>query len=253
MLTGEDWWYLLVADPGADGNAAPAHATIKAAHVGALATPAVPHGDGTRAAAVERGTEHVADGAVAFRHAGAAVANGHAVGVELVGRLAEVTVGLGFSQRRGQIGGLVLRRVGAIAGRRLDVDGGGGLCHVAQEAAVLRWALGKQGNAAVTRVFEEKVELGLTAGHKLVRLALPGVGNEGRVLGSTAKMGQDRLLGGGGDRRARCGGFARRVGEGWRRGLVGIQLHGEKRETVGRQGDVRRAGGRSATVWRGSR
>ena len=224
----EGLWYLLIADPGTNGNAAPAHATVEAAHVGALAAPSIPHRDGTGTAAVERGTEHVADGAVALRHAGTAVTElVEAIWVELAGRLAEVAVGLSFPQRRRQVRGLVLRGVGAITRGRLDVDGRGGLCHVAQKAAVRRCTCGEQREAAVARVFEEKVEFGLTAGHKLVRLVLPGVGREGRVLSSTAKMRRDGVLGGSGDRRARCGGFARRVGEGWRRCLVGIQLHGE--------------------------
>lgn len=210
------WWYLLVADPGTNGDATPAHATVEATHVGALAAPAVSHRDGTGTAAVEGGAEQVADGAVALGHAGAAIAKMHAIGVELAGRLAEVAVGLGLTQGRRQVRSLVLRGIGAITRGRLDVDGRGGLCHVAQEAAVLRWALGKQGEAAVARVFEKKVELGLTAGHKLVRLALPGGGGAERVLSSTAKMWRGGLLGGGGDGRARCGGFARRVGEGWR-------------------------------------
>ena len=175
---------------------------------------------------------------MAFRHAGAAIAELEAVavpvGVELVGRLAEVAIGLGLAQSRRQIGRLVLWRVGAITRGRLDIDGCGGLCHVAQKTAVLRWTRREQREAAVARVLEQKVKLRLSARHEFVRLALPGVGERGgRVLGGTTKMRRDGVLSGSGDRRARCGGFARRVGEGWRRGLVGIQLHGEVGETVG--------------------
>lgn len=187
---------------------------------------------------------------MALRHAGAAIAEleGISVGVELVGRLGEVAVGLSFTQSRRQVGSLVLRGVGAITRGRLDVDGRGGLCHAAHEADVRRGAGWEQRKAAIARVLEEEVEFGFAAGHKLVRLALPGVGQRRRALVGTAKMWRDGVLCGSGDGSARCGGFAWRVGEGWRRGLVGIQLHGEVGGLGGGTLCRFQAGGRATTV-----
>lgn len=175
------------------------------------------------AVAVEGRAEH-ADGGVALAHAGALELE--AIVVQLVGRgAAGVAVRLCLPQRRGEVGRLVLRGVRAIARRRLDVDRRGGRHGV--RAGVLLRAVGKQRKAAVARVLEQELGVGQLAGHKLVRLAVPGV-EEGRArfLLNTAKVRQGGLLDGSGDRGARCSGFARRVGEGWRRCLVGIQLHG---------------------------
>ena len=102
------------------------------------------------------------------------------------------------------------------------------MSHGGQEARVGGTA-GEEREAAVAGVFEEKILVGQAAGHKLVGLAVPGlgesVGTRRRVSVSAAEV----LLGrvdGSSDWSARGGGFAGRVGEGWRRGLVGIQLRG---------------------------
>jgi hypothetical protein len=110
---------------------------------------------------------------------------------------------------------------------RLEVHGRGRLGHGVQGAVLLR-ALGEEGEAAIARVLKQDVAVGQVAGHKLVRLAVPGVGEartRARVLGA-AKVWQGGLLDGRADGRARGGRLSRRVGEGRRRGLVGIQLHG---------------------------
>jgi hypothetical protein len=86
--------------------------------------------------------------------------------------------------------------------------------------------LGEKREAAVARVFEKDVLAGLVAGHKLLGLAVPEVVETGtRVLLTTAKMRRRWLFDRSADGGTRCGGFTRRVGEGWRL-LVGIQLHG---------------------------
>ncbi|KAH8623584.1 hypothetical protein IG631_22063 [Alternaria alternata] len=222
--------YLLVADPGPDRVAAPAHAAGEAAHVCALAAATVLHGDGAGAAvAVEGGAEH-ADRGVAFAHARAlAIGEVEVVWVQQAGRGGHV-VGLGLgllSQGRRQVGRLVLGRVGAIARGRLDVDGRGG-SHVGEAAVQLR-LLGEEREAAVARVFEKDVLAGLVAGHKLLGLAVPEVGETGtRVLLTTAKMRRRWLFDRSADGGARCRGFTRRVGERWRL-LVGIQLRGGRR------------------------
>lgn len=87
-------------------------------------------------------------------------------------------------------------------------------------------AVWEQREAAVARVLKEKLGVGQLAGHKLVGLAVPGIeGICARVL-CAPEMWRGGLLDWSANGSARCGGFARRVGEGWRRCLVGIQLHG---------------------------
>jgi hypothetical protein len=200
--------HLLIADPRSDRHAAPAHAAGEAAHaVVALAPRAVLHGDGAGAVAVEGRAEH-ADGGVALAHGRALEVE--TVGGQLAGRRARLTVCLGLLERRRQVGRLVGGRVGAIARGRLDVEGHGGLCHVAHRA-VLRRAVRKQREAAVARVLEQKLGVGELANHKLVRLAVPGIERvRGGVL-LAPEVWRGGLLHGGGDGGARCGGFARRV------------------------------------------
>lgn len=122
---------------------------------------------------------------------------------------------------------MVWGRIGTIALGRLDVEGRGRLSHGLQAAVGLLRALWEEREAAVTRILKEELGVGQVAGHKLGGLAVPRV-KEGRarVLFGAAKVRRCRLVDRGADGSARGGGFARRVGEGRRRGLVGIQLHG---------------------------
>jgi hypothetical protein len=214
--------HILIADPRSDRDAAPAHAAGEAAHaVVALSPRAVLHGDGARAVAVEGRAEHAERG-VALTHGRALEVE--AIGVQLAGRGARVAVRLGLLEGRGQVGRLVRWRVRAIARGRLDVEGRGSLGHVVRRA-VLRRAVWEQRKAAVARVLEQELGVGELADHKLVRLAVPGIERAGGIL-LAPEVWRGGLLHRRGDGGARCGGFARRVGEGWRRGLVGIQLHG---------------------------
>jgi hypothetical protein len=182
------------------------------------------HGNRTCAATVEGRAEH-ADGGVALAHVRALKVEAR---VQLVGRRAGVATCLSrLSQRGGEVGRLVWGRVGAIARRRLDIDRRGGLCHGARHTVRLLRAVWEQREAAVACVLEQKLGVGQLAGHKLVRLAVPGIKViRTRVLLGAPEMRRGRLLHRSGDGSARCGAFARRVGEGWRRSLVGIQLHG---------------------------
>lgn len=147
---------LLVTNPRSYRNSSPAHATGKAAHVVvALPSAAISHGDGSRCTvAVEGGAEHT-DGRIPLIHGGTSrIVEINAIGVELVRGRTQVALGFRLPQGGGQVGGLVLRGVGAIARRRLDVDGGGCLGHDAERAGLLR-AIGKQGKTAVAGVLEQ--------------------------------------------------------------------------------------------------
>lgn len=99
---------LLIANPGADRDAAPAHATGERAHVVALAPRPVLHGNGAGAAVAVKGRAEHADGGVAFAHAGAAVHKVKAIRVQLVGGCAELGLGVCVAQGRRQVGRLVL-------------------------------------------------------------------------------------------------------------------------------------------------
>ena len=90
---------------------------------------------------------------MAFPDRGPASREVDAICVGQGGRRVEVAVGLCLAQGRGEVGRLVLGRVGAIARGRVEVDGRNGLGHVLQGAVVLR-ALGEEREAAVAGVLE---------------------------------------------------------------------------------------------------
>ena len=218
--------HLLITDPRTDRHATPAQAVDQAVHGIALTTRAVLHGDGAGAGAVEGAADGVVAGAEARTlHVGAIlVASG--------GVLLGVAGGAGFAQSRGQVGRLVLGRVGPETRGRRDVDWRGCcLCHVSQVGVVWQ-AVWEQRKAAVARVLEQKVglELQVAGGELVVVVGVPR-GVEQVVLPEAPKdwfgLG---WLDGSGDGSALSGGFAAAVaGEGgvaerwWRRGL---QLHG---------------------------
>jgi len=225
---------ILIADPGTNRDAAPAHAAGEAAHGVALTAAAVLDGNGACGAAVKGRAETIAEGVVATAQAGAFAADISAVDVEIwCGGLVAGRPRFG-SQGRRQVGRLVLRRAGAKTRGRGDVDGSGGACHVSQGGGLWRGVVCEQREAAVARVLEEEVGLEQRAarGAELVRLAGPRKVELAVPLGA-AKLRRRSLLYGGADGGGVCCGLALavagdgRVAEGWGR-LLGIQFNGRR-------------------------